>query len=92
MIFRPISIVLITNILMFIYAAYVLQKLRRNMTASKKHTTSSLYSKSRHASTTSNKSRETVHRQYSKQLSTASTVSKSLNLQKHKANIERFHR
>lgn len=76
---RPMIIVLVGNIGMFTYAAYVLQRLqkRAGRTGYDRQVSSNP-----HAS-----SKEPLHRQYSRQLSTVSNVSKSL--LKQKANVER---
>ena len=76
--------ILLTNIGMFSYAAYILHSLQRNVRKGKSN-------KSYQSQTSSSgNTRECLHRQYSRQLSGKVTSAVSDNLKKQKANIERW--
>ena len=82
--FSPIIVILLTNIGMFSYAAYILHSLQRNVRKGKSN-------KSYQSQTSSSgNTRECLHRQYSRQLSGKVTSAVSDNLKKQKANIERW--
>jgi hypothetical protein len=84
--YRPIILILLTNIGMFVYAAYIFRRLQRNTTKSRGYQRK--ISSSEEVST-SPTNKQSLHKQFSRQLSRGETTM-SKNLQKQKANIERF--